>query len=66
MGMQVKCISAGGSTTFLVPTPIRLVFRADAVVEHLYRALADNIVTKVVNGIIRAELTIIDDPTTGR
>jgi DNA replication protein DnaC len=36
-------------------------FRADALVEQLYRGLADNTVSKVVDGLLRADLVIIDE-----
>jgi DNA replication protein DnaC len=36
-------------------------FRADALVEQLYRGLADNSVGKVIDGILRADLVVIDE-----
>ena len=36
-------------------------FRADALVEQLYRGLADNSVGRVIDGILRADLVIVDE-----
>ena len=36
-------------------------FRADVLVEQLYRGLADNTVSKVIDSILRAELVVIDE-----
>lgn len=36
-------------------------FRADVLVEQLYRGLADNTVSKVIDAILRAELVVIDE-----
>jgi DNA replication protein DnaC len=36
-------------------------FRADALVEQLYRGLADNTVSKVIDAILRAEVIVIDE-----
>lgn len=36
-------------------------FRADALVEQLYRGLADNTVGRVIDGILRADLVVIDE-----
>ena len=36
-------------------------FRADVLVEQLYRGLADNTVSKVVDAILRAEVIVIDE-----
>ncbi len=36
-------------------------FRADVLVEQLYRELADNTVSKVIDAILRAELVVIDE-----
>lgn len=36
-------------------------FRADVLVEQLYRGLADNTVSKVIDSILRAEVVVIDE-----
>ena len=36
-------------------------FRADTLVEQLYRGLADNTVGKMIDGILRADLVVIDE-----
>jgi DNA replication protein DnaC len=36
-------------------------FRADALVEQLYRGLADNSVGRVIDSILRAELVVVDE-----
>ena len=36
-------------------------FRADALVEQLYRGLADNTVSKVIDAMLRAEVIIVDE-----
>jgi DNA replication protein DnaC len=36
-------------------------FRADALIEQLYRGLADNTVGRVIDAILRADLVIIDE-----
>jgi DNA replication protein DnaC len=36
-------------------------FRADALVEQLYRGLADNTVGRLIDGILRADLVVIDE-----
>jgi DNA replication protein DnaC len=36
-------------------------FRADVLVEQLYRGLADNSVGRVIDGILRADLVIVDE-----
>ena len=36
-------------------------FRADVLVEQLYRGLADNTVSRVIDAILRAELVVIDE-----
>ena len=36
-------------------------FRADVMVEQLYRGLADNTVEKLIDGILRADLVVMDE-----
>ncbi len=36
-------------------------FRADALIELLYRGLADNSVGRVIDSILRAELVVVDE-----
>jgi DNA replication protein DnaC len=52
IGLARAAIDAGYRVKF---------FRADVLVEQLYRGLADNTVSKVVDGILRTELVVIDE-----
>jgi DNA replication protein DnaC len=36
-------------------------FRSDVLIEQLYRGLADNTVSKVIDAILRAEVVVIDE-----
>ncbi len=52
IGLARAAVDAGHRVKF---------FRADVLVEQLYRGLADNTVSKVIDGILRAELLVIDE-----
>jgi len=52
IGLARAAIDAGHKVKF---------FRADVLVEQLYRGLADNTVSKVIDAILRAELVVVDE-----
>ncbi len=52
IGLARTAIDAGYRVKF---------FRADVLVEQLYRGLADNTVSKVIDAMLRAELVVIDE-----
>ena len=52
IGLARSAIDAGHRVKF---------FRADVLVEQLYRGLADNTVSKVIDAILRAEVVVIDE-----
>ena len=52
IGLARSAIDAGHRVKF---------FRADVLVEQLYRGLANNTVSKVIDAIVRAELVVIDE-----
>ena len=52
IGLARAAIDAGYRVRF---------FRADVLVEQLYRGLADNTVSRVIDSILRAELVVIDE-----
>jgi hypothetical protein len=52
IGLARAAIDAGYRVKF---------FRADVLVDQLYRGLADNTVSRVIDAILRADLVVIDD-----